>query len=204
MRFCKKFILIGMTVGLSYLIASCSFFVGDLEKVAPRPSMGDVSVKQPPLITKASATLTETDRDSEYVYYPRTCYDPLGRPYSCGRWIWVYTDILATLKIKLDIKDPSLDLDENSAWVRLMDAEKTSGGTSCRLTFNQQDIALARSHITKPGESKEVTVTIKNVSARITPDCRTFSVEIPILLIVDDSGVEVTSPNQVRVLITFK
>jgi hypothetical protein len=203
----------GLLGGLLMMLNGCAFSISDLDQLAPKPS--GVTVKEPPDITDADVELTIIDQQ-DYGYWDVTC-DWVCYWWCCpcwdcwDIWIWTRTDVTCNIKIKLDVKDPSLDLNEHPSWVRVMDAEMPStipGGRNrqkiCLLNIDQRDIALKKTDITGTDVNKIVRVQLKNVRTSLTPDCLTRAAELPLRLLVNDQGVEVISPTEGRVTVIIE
>jgi len=172
-----------------------------------------VEVIPPPDIVDADAEIIIIDQQDDG-YWQQYWYCEPWWPYRCWwdwYWVWTRTDLTFNVNIKLDVKDPSLDLNENPSWVRVMDAEMPStipGGRNrqkiCLLNIDQRDIALKKTDIIGTEVDKTVRVHLKNIRTSLTPDCLSRVAELPLRLIVNDQGEEVTSPTEGRVTLIIE
>ena len=183
-------------LGLS--VSGCFFSIADIANVAPYPELSQVDVKESPTITDVRTSYAIV-ADQDYGYYDRDCYFLRGRYLCRTYWVWTRTDVVANIRLTIDVRDPELDLDTLPTLIRILGTELpggniTPGASACLLNIDARDIALNRNNITG-SVNKIVSVDIRNVSFTFERNgCTRFSADIPVNIIVDDQGVEVSSP----------
>lgn|GEM_PF-1067219 len=197
--------LVSLSFSLALLLASCYFFVGTPTELVPLPST--IVVQDPPQILSSTATMIDKTCEDRYEricgwYFwtePAVQTPSTGWIYTC-RNVWRATDCLYDIAIHLVVYDPSGDLDSNKfARVRVFDSEPTSGGISgrqnCLLDVPQTDIVIQPSDVEGSGLTKTVSVRLKDVMARFTGTCGTFSATLRFAIVFDVDGEELSSAN---------
>ena len=196
--------LVSLSLSLALLLASCYLFVGTPTELVPLPNT--VVVQDPPQILSSTATMIHKTCEDRYEricgwYFwtePGVQTPSTGWIYTC-RNVWRATDCLYDIAIRLLVYDPSGDLDSNKfARVRVFDSEPTSGGISgqgCLLDVPQTDIVIQSSDVEGSGLTKTISVRLKDVIARFTDNCGTFSATLRFAIVFDVDGEELSSAN---------
>ena len=183
-------------LGLS--VSGCFISIVDIGNVVPAPLAAEVDVKESPTITDVRASYVVI-ADQDYGYYDRDCFWIRGRYVCRTYWVWTRTDAVANIRLTINVRDPELDLDNLPSMVRILGTELPSGNitpgrAACLLNIDTRDISLNRTNITG-STNKIVTVDIRNVTYTFERNgCTRFTAELPVHIVVDDQGVEVTSP----------
>lgn len=119
-----------VALGLVLSLSGCSYFIGDLAQIAPRPQ--DVKVIPPFVIESVNARVVETGYRQDEGYWD--CWWVPWWPFQeCGwvsYWVWtethVYANILLTIKGN-DRGNDLVDVSDKPSRVRIGDSELAPG-----------------------------------------------------------------------------
>jgi len=206
-------VVVALLAGIVSL-SGCTYYVGQMDQLVPLPD--NVAVKQPPQITSCSATFQITSHHP--VYRTACAWGWWPTPYfgcgGCGYWrwrcwsVWDHTDFCGDLIVRLEVMDPSDDLDAtHSPRVRVLGAEPASSGgptTSCLLPVTSTEVPIGPGDIVGSGLNKSVTVRLTNVCGQFTPDCQELAAVIPLRVLFDDCGTNMASVNACRATVVVK
>jgi len=209
-------VAVGLTAG------SCAFFPGTLTKIVPPPD--SVIVRVPPTILSCSASWILSRCEDEYEtvcgylcrYWDPCCDCDHGCDcgHGCWRWryccrqYWVRKHCWGDIAIKLTVADPSDDLNlEKNPRVRVFDAQPAPGSAAssptCLLTVEQTDIPLSVTDITDNGETKIVTVRLRDIHLVFNSSCSRYAARLPLRIVFRDCGKEMASLNECVVSIEY-
>jgi hypothetical protein len=180
-------------------LSACMYYAGQWEELVPSPETS--VVKEPPSIVSCSAAFTQTSRQPYYdvecgwVWIPRPCdYD---RVRDCGWYdwrcwsVWKYTDVCGDIVLKLEVYDPSDDLDPAKSPMLVVHPSEPLPGVPCRLSVADKVIPIRPQDI-MPGagqpKTKVISLRYGNVCGRITSSCRELGALIPLSVSFQDCG----------------
>lgn len=189
---------------LALLLSSCYLFVGSPADLVPLPDV--VRILDLPRILSCSATPIRTTCENLYErvcgwYFwtePGVQTPATGWIYSCPD-VWRGTDCRFDITIRLTVSDPADDLDPSkSPRVRVFDSEPAPGGPTfrnCLLDVPRTDIVIESTDVEGRGSTKTVSVRLRDVRARFTGSCGTFSATLRFALVFEADGEELSSTN---------
>lgn len=202
--------LAALMMGLALLLTSCFLFVGVPADLLPLPDV--VRILESPQILSCGATLVRTTCEN---LYERVCgwyfwretgvqTPSTGWIYDC-RDVWRATECRYDITIRLTVSDPSDDLDlSKSPRVRVFDSEPAPGGSAyrnCFLDVARTDLVIESTDITESGGTKTVRVRLRDVSARFTTDCVTFSGTLRFAIVFQADGEDLLSTNTCEAIV---
>jgi len=193
-----------LALALALLLTSCFLFIGVPTDLLPLPDI--VRILESPQILSCSATPIRTTCDD---LYERVCgwyfwreagvqTPSTGWIYDC-RDMWRVTECRYDITIRLTVLDPSDDLDPSkSPRVRIFDSEPAPGGSiyrDCLLDIPRTDVVIESTDVQGSGATKTVTVRLKDVRARFTTDCATFSATLRFAIVFQADSEDMFSTN---------
>ena len=196
-------ILAALLSCLALLLTSCFLFIGVPADLLPLPDA--VRTLDSPRILSCSATPIRTTCENLYErvcgwYFwtePGVQTPSTGWIYDC-RDVWRGTNCYYDITIRLTVSDPSDDLDPSkSPRVRVYDSEPAPGGgyRDCLLDVSRTDIAVESTDVEGSGTTRTVSVRLRDVRARFTVDCATFSATLRFAIVFQADGEDLSSTN---------
>jgi hypothetical protein len=197
-------VLVAGLASLALLLSSCYLFVGGPADLVPLPNV--IGVLDLPRIISCSATpiLITCENLYERVcgwYFwtePGVQTPATGWIYACPD-VWRGTECRYDVTIRLTVSDPADDLNPGkSPRVRVFDSESAPGDPTfreCLLDVPRTDIAIESTDVEGSGSTKIVSVRLRNVGARFTSSCSTFSATLRFALVFEADGEELSSTN---------
>jgi len=194
----------------SVLLSSCFLFVGSPADLVPLPD--EVRVLELPQIVTCTTTALRTRCENLYEracgwYFwtePGVQTPATGWVYACPN-VWRGTDCWYDIKIGLTVRDPSDDLDPSkSPRVRVFDSEPASGGSAigdCFLDVPRTDIVIEATDVSGTGSTKTVSVRLRDVLARFSANCRSFSARLRFAIVFEADGEDLSSSSTCEVLV---
>jgi len=197
-------ILAALSLSLALFLTSCFLFIGVPSDLLPLPDV--VRILESPQILSCSATPIRTTCEN---LYERVCgwyfwretgvqTPSTGWIYDC-RNVWRGMDCRFDITIRLTVSDPSDDLDQSKLpRVRVFDSEPASGGSAyrdCLLDVSRTDIVIESTDVEGSGATKTVSVRLRDVGARFTVDCVTFSARLRFAIVFQADGEDLSSTN---------
>jgi hypothetical protein len=191
-------LLVALTLVVSFLSA-CMYYAGQVDGLVPTPD--SAAVKRPPEIVSCSATFTQTSRqpfyttDCGWIWIPSPCDDAMG--HDCGWWdwrcwsVWQHTEVCGDIVLRLEVYDPSDDLDASKSPSLYIYAGEPLPGVPCRLAIVEKQIPVRPQDIMPAAgrpKTKIVSVRYGNVCGKITPTCKELGVTIPLSIAFVDCG----------------
>jgi len=195
---------------VSLLLSSCYLFVGGPDDLLPLPDV--VGVLDLPKIISCSTTAMRTTCENLYErvcgwYYwtePGVQTPATGWVYACPD-VWRGTDCWYNIAVRLTVLDPSHDLDPSkSPRVRVFDSEPAPGGSTvgnCLLDVPRTDLVIESIAVVGRGSRRTVSVRLRNVRARFTVNCRSFSATLRFAIVFEADNEELSSSNTCEAIV---
>jgi len=203
-------ILVAALLSLALLLSSCYLFVGGPADLVPLPDV--VRVLDLPQILSCTATPIRTICEDLYErvcgwYFwtePGVQTPATGWIYACPD-VWRGTECRYDITIRLTVSDPADDLDPSkSPRLRVFDSEPAPGGSTfrtCLLDVPRADIVIESTDVHGSGSTKTVSVRLRDVRARFTGGCGTFSATLRFAVVFEADGGELSSANTCEAIV---
>jgi hypothetical protein len=198
-------LLATLVLGVSFLSA-CMYYAGQETGLVPSPD--SAAVKSPPEILSCSATFSQTSRQPHYttecgwIWTSTPCDDAMG--HDCGWWdwrcwsVWQYTEVCGDIVLKLEVYDPSDDLNASRSPSLVIHPGEPLSGVACRLAAAEKQVPIKPQDIMPAAgqpNTKTISVRYGNVCGRITGTCRELGVLLPLSISFVDCGTVMYSLN---------